>query len=82
MTSEIAATGLQPVLAELRQMRETMATRADLAGLATNLDRTETNLRREMAERETRLIKWMFGAMLAQTAVIVGIVVGVVPLLK
>ena len=82
MTSEIAATGLQPVLAELRQMRETMATRADLASLATNLDRTETNLRREMAERETRLIKWMFGAMLAQTAVIVGIVVGVVPLLK
>ncbi|MXW71728.1 MAG: hypothetical protein F4Z74_09800 [Acidobacteria bacterium] len=82
MTSEIAATGLQPVLAELRQMRETMATRADLAGLATNLDRTETNLRREMAEREARLIKWMFGAMLAQTAVIVGIVVGVVPLLK
>ena len=82
VTSEIAATGLQPVLAELRQMRETMATRADLAGLATNLDRTETNLRREMAEREARLIKWMFGAMLAQTAVIVGIVVGVVPLLK
>ena len=82
MTSEIAATGLQPVLAELRQMRETMATRADLAGLATNLDRTVTNLRREMAERETRLTKWMFGAMLAQTAVIVGIVVGVVPLLK
>ncbi|MDE2660234.1 MAG: hypothetical protein OXI45_08490 [Acidobacteriota bacterium] len=82
MTSEIAATGFQPVLAELRQMRETMATRADLAGLATNLDRTVTNLRREMAERETRLTKWMFGAMLAQTAVIVGIVVGVVPLLK
>jgi len=82
MTSEIAAAGLQPVLAELRQMRETMATKADLAGLTTNLDKTETNLRREMAERETRLIKWMFGAMLAQTAVIVGIVVGVVPLLK
>ena len=33
------------------------------------------------AAREARLVKWMFGAMLAQTAVIVGFV-GVVPLLK
>ena len=71
MTSEIVADGLQPVLEELRQMRETMATKTDLA-----------DLRREMAEREARLLKWMFGAMLAQTAVIVGFVVGVVPLLR
>ena len=63
MTSEIAAAGLKPVLAELRQIRETMATKADLG-----------DLRRELAERETRLIKWVFGAMLAQTAVIVGLV--------
>ena len=71
MTSEIVAAALEPLMAELRQIRETMAdfvTRADL--------------QRELAERETRLIKWMFGAMLAQTAVIVGFVVGVVPLLK
>ena len=73
MTSEILAAGLEPVMAELRHIRESMAT---------NLNKTETNLRREMAERETRLIKWVFGAMLAQTAVIVAIVVGVVPLLK
>ena len=52
-------------------MRETMATKTDLA-----------DLRREMAEREARLLKWMFGAMLAQTAVIVGFVVGVVSLLR
>ena len=64
MTSETVAASLQPVMAELRQIRETMVTKA------------------ELAERETRLIKWMFGAMLAQTAVIVGFVVGVVPLLK
>ena len=83
MTSEITATGLQPVLAELRQMRKSMATKADLAGFATkadlgNLRREFTefraDLRREAAERETRLIKWMFGALLAQTAVIVGFV--------
>ena len=80
MTSEIATAGLKSALAELRQIRETMATKADLADLATKADLT--NLRREMAERDVRLMKWMFGAMLAQTAVIVGLVVGVAPLLK
>ena len=78
MTSEIVAAGLEPVMAELRQIRES------LEGFATKaeLETFEASLRREMAERETRLIMWMFGAMLAQTAVIVGFVVGVVPLLK
>ena len=87
MTSEIAAAGLQPVLAELRQIRESLAgfaTKSELQAevrqmresMATKVDleKLETNLRREMAEREARLIKWMFGAMLAQTAVIVGLV--------
>ncbi len=64
MTSEIAAAGLKPVVAELRQVRETMATKADLA------------------ERDAPLIKWMFGAMLAQTVLMVGFVAGVVPLPK
>ena len=76
MTSETVAGSLQPVLEELRHMRETMAgfaTKEDLAGFATKAD---------MAILEARLLKWMFGAMLAQTAVIVGFVVGVVPLLK
>ena len=89
MTSDTVAASVQPVLDELRQMREDMATKADLAGFATKADLAGfvtkadlANLGREMAEREVRLIKWMFGAMLAQTAVIVGIVVGVVPLLK
>ena len=67
MTSETVAASLQPVLEEHRQMREDMATKADLAEL-------RTDLRREMAERETRLVKWMFGAMLAQTAVIAALV--------
>ena len=72
MTSQIAAAGLQPVLAELRQMRETIeemrerfATKDDLAGFATKAD---------LADREARLIKWMFGALLAQAALIVGLV--------
>ncbi|MDE3260888.1 MAG: hypothetical protein OYL41_02780 [Acidobacteriota bacterium] len=103
MTSEIAADRLEPVLAELRQMRETMAgfatreelqaelrqMRESMAGFATKEElQTELrriretmatkadlgDLRRELAERETRLVKWVFGAMLAQTAVIVGLV--------
>ena len=67
MTSESVAAGLQPVLAELRQMRESMATKVDL-------EKLETNLRRELAEREVRLIKWVFGALLAQAALVVGLV--------
>ena len=67
MTSETAAAGLEPVMAELRQIREAMASFATKA---------------DLAERETRLIKWVFGAMLAQTAILAALVVGVVPLLK
>ena len=74
MTSETVATGLQPVLAELRQMRKSMATKADLGDLRREFTEFRADLRREAAERETRLIKWMFGALLAQTAVIVGFV--------
>ena len=139
MTSETVAGSLQPVLEELRQMRETMAgfatkedwagfatkedlasfatkedwagfatkedlagfatkedwagfaTKEDLAGFATKEDlvgfATKEDLvgfatKEDLARLEARLLKWMFGAMLAQTAVIVGFVVGVVPLLK
>ena len=74
MTSEIAADGLKPVLAELRQMRESLADLVTKADLRRELAEFRTDLRREAAERETRLIKWMFGALLAQTAVIVGFV--------
>ena len=80
MTSEIAAAGLQPVLAELRQMRASMATKAELRQMREGMAAMATKA--DLAEREARLIKWMFGAMVAQTAVIIGFVVGVVPLLK
>ncbi len=90
MTSEIAVASQEPVLAELRQMRESLAglaTKAELqaelrqlretmAGLATKADlkTLETNLRREMAERDVRRIKWILGALLAQAALVVGLV--------
>ncbi len=101
MTSETVAAQLQPLLTEMRQTREIMvrkedladfATKADLADLATKADladfatkadlaNTEANLRREIAEREVRLIKWMFGAFMAQAALIVALVVGFMSLL-
>lgn len=135
MASEIAAAGQQSVMAELRRMRESMATKADLANFATKADlanfatkadlanfatkadlvgfatkadlagvptrtdpagfatkadlagfATKADLaafptKADLADREVRLIKWVFGAMLAQAALIVALVVGFMTLL-
>lgn len=60
MTSEIAGDRVQPVLAEIRQVREqireNMVTKADLAAT------------------ETRIVKWMFGALMAQGAFIIAVI--------
>ena len=60
MTSEIAGDRMQPVLAEIRQIREqireNMVTKADLAAT------------------ETRIVKWMFGALMAQGAFIIAVI--------
>ena len=64
MTSETAAAQIRPVRAEVREMRENMVTKADLANL------------------ETRMIRWMFGALMAQAVLIVALVVGFVSLLR
>ena len=44
MTSETAAAQIQPVLAELREMRESTVTKADLAEFATKADLAENSL--------------------------------------
>ena len=67
MTSEIADGRLRRVLTELRQLRENMVTTADL-------DKTEGRLQREIADRDARLLKWMFGALMAQAALIIAII--------
>lgn len=56
MTSEIAGDRVESVLAEIRQMRENMVTKADLAAT------------------ETRIVKWMFGALMAQGAFIIAVI--------
>ena len=65
MSSQAAATQVQPLIAEMRQMRQTMATRADLADVATTGD---------LARLEIRMVKWMFGALVAQAAFIIAVI--------
>ena len=111
MTSETVAAQIQPVLAELRQMRENMVTKADLADFVTKADLAEFATKADLAEfttkadlaefttkgdlaefatkfatkadlasLETRMTRWMFGALMAQATLIVGLVVGFVSL--
>ncbi len=65
MTSETVAAHVQPLVTELRQLRENMVTKADLADFATKAD---------LAGLETRMTKWMFGALTAQAALIIAII--------
>ena len=95
MTSETAAAQIQPVLAELREMRESTVTKADLAEFATKADLAEFVTKADLAEfgtqfatkadlsnLETRMVRWMFGALMAQAVLIVALVVGFVSLLR
>ena len=85
MTSETAAAQIQPVLAELRQMRENMVTKADLVEFVTKADladfATKFATKADLASLETRMTRWMFGALMAQATLIVGLIVGFVSLL-
>ena len=57
-----------------------LATKRDLAelGAATERDLAELGAatKRDLAELKAELLKWMIGAMIAQTGVIVGLVLG------
>ena len=83
MTSETVAAHVQPLVTELRQLRENMATKADLAGFAAKSDfagfATKTDFaglatKADLAGLETRMTKWMFGALTAQAALIIAII--------
>ena len=99
MTSETTAAHTQPLLAELREIRENMVVKADLADFVTKADLADFVTRADLAEfekkfatkadlaeldkkfvtkadlanLETRLIRWMFGALMAQAAIIVAL---------
>ena len=91
MTSKTAAAYVQPVLAEIREMRESMvtkadladfATKADLAGFATKADLAGFATKADLANLETRLVRWMFGALMAHAALTVALVVGVMSVMR
>ena len=54
MTTETVAAQIQPVLAELREMRESMVTKADLAEFATKADLAEFVTKADLAEFATK----------------------------
>ena len=60
MTSEIAGDRMESVLAEIRQIREQIR-----ENLVTKAD---------LAATETRIVKWMFGALMAQGAFIIAVI--------
>ena len=69
MTSEIAAAQVQPILVEMRQLfadRDQKLVDAET--------RMKAELKRRLAELRAELMKWMFGALLAQAALVVTLV--------
>ena len=140
MTTETAAAQIQPVLAELREMRESMVTKADLAEFATKADLAEFATKTDLAEfatkadlaefatkadlaefatkadlaefvtkadlaefvtkadlaefgtqfatkvdlsnLETRMVRWMFGALMAHAVLTVALVVGFMSVMR
>jgi len=60
MTSEIAGDRMESVLTEIRQIREQIR-----ENLVTKAD---------LAATETRIVKWMFGALMAQGAFIIAVI--------
>ena len=69
MTSEIAAAQVQPILVEMRQL---FADRDQI--LVDAETRMKAELERRLAELRAELMKWMFGALLAQAALVVTLV--------
>ena len=95
MTSKTVAEYLQPVLAELREMRENMVTKADLANFATKADLAESNTRiatkaawadvitkADLASFETRLTGWLAGALLVHAVLTVTLIVGFMSVMR
>ncbi len=105
MFSEVATAEIQPILAELRQLRATMvnredlagfatkadlagfatkadlagfATKADLAGFATKADLANCATKADLDRLRAEMVKWVFGALMAQTAVLVALLFALV----
>ena len=66
MSDAIAAARVEPLVAEMRLMRETMVTKADLERIATKKD-----LEVGLSAFETRFVKWWSLMLMMQLAVLI-----------
>ena len=86
MTSKTAAEYLQPVLAELREMRENMVTKADLAEsntrIATKAAWADVITKADLASFETRLTGWLAGALMVHAVLTVTLIVGFMSVMR
>jgi hypothetical protein len=55
-----------------------LATKADLAGVRTEIAELKTELKSEIAEMRTDLLKWIIGAIGFQTVVILGALISLI----
>ena len=58
------------------------ATKADLDNFATKADLDNFATKADLANLETRLVRWMFGALMAHAALTVALVVGVMSVMR
>ena len=86
MTSETANAYIRPVLEELREMRENMATKADLAEsntrIATKAAWADVITKADLACFETRVTRWLATALMVHTAVIVTLIVSFMSVMR
>jgi hypothetical protein len=73
-TAQQAAAAAEALSDSLTGAAEELAHRADIADLRRDLGEMELRLRKDIAESKSDTLKWMFGAMVAQTALVVGLI--------
>lgn len=78
------AEGVSNALAEAMSGAE-LATKADIAAVKADIAASEAMLRAEIkasaSETKADILRWMFSAMVAQTALIVGLLAGLIKLI-
>ena len=73
--SQVQAEGVADALAEAMSGAE-LATKSDLTTLETGIKAELSHLasKTDLAENKTEILRWMFAAVVAQTALIVGLI--------
>ena len=76
-TPQQAETAAEAIAESLSEVADSLPTRSDLKGEIADVRRdvkdSELRLEARIADGKAEILKWMFGAMAAQTALIVGL---------